>query len=219
MPTQRIVLAALALAGLVATGCSTPEPGTPVAGEPGPASEPAPEPTLEPTLEPTPEPTTLTSAPSEAPPPVDRPRPIDLTTVDVCQVVAALPLRDYGLDGDRPPLAGDSSLFPGARDCFANGIRNNVSLLVVAVTDQGAQPFAESANVAAKTVTVAAGYPLTVLTPRAPASCLGVLDVHDGQMLYLSYGLGSPNAQPVTPQARLCRTIPAVAAAAVGALG
>lgn len=212
MPTRRTV-ARVALAGVAAgvvvavltAGCSTAQPGTPVAGDPPVTGEPA-------------EPQPPTSPPAEEPT-VDRPRPIDLTRVDVCQVVAALPLRDYGLDGDRPPLAGNSGLFPGAKDCFANGVENNLSLLVVAVTDQGVSAFAETATVAARSATVAAGYPLTVLTPRAPGSCIGLLDVHDGQMLYISYALGSPTERPVTPQARLCRTIPAIAAAAVEARG
>lgn len=211
MSTLRIALTSLALACLLGAvaGCSAAEPGTPVAGVTVTGEQPTePEPPAEPTA----------SSPGQTPS-VDRPKPIDLTTVDVCQVLAGLPLADYGLDTDRPPLAGDSSLFPGAKDCFANGITNNVSLLMVAVTDQGAAEFAEFANVAGKTETVAAGYPLTVLTPQAPASCLGVLDVNDGQMLYLSYALANPNDQPVTPQAQLCAAVPTIAAAAVGALG
>lgn len=65
----------------------------------------------------------------------------------------------------------------------------------------------------------AAGYRVTVLTPADPATCLGVLDVHDEQLVHLSYGLGSPNARPVTSQADLCRSIPTIAAATIGALG
>lgn len=213
MGTKRIVLTSLALACLLGgvAGCSSAEPGDPVA-EPGTSEQPG-----EPSGEP--EPTTDPPGSSGEAPSGDRPKPVDVSKIDVCQVLAALPLRDYKLDGDRPPLAGDSSLFPGAKDCFANGIRNNVSLLVVAVTDQGAKEFAEFASVASKSDTVAAGYPLTVLTPQAPASCIGLLDVNDGQMLYISYGLGSPTAQPVTPQAELCSTVPAIATATVGALG
>jgi hypothetical protein len=218
MPTQRTVLASLAavlaVAGLVAAGCSTAEPGAPVAADPPVTSESSAEP--EPVTE---QESTEETTSEETPPPVSRPKPIDLATIDVCAVVAALPLREYRLDGDRPPIGGESSLFPGAKDCFAGGIRNNLSLLVVAVTGEGARSFVDSAGVAARTETVAAGYPLTVLTPRAPSSCFGVLDVHDGQMLYISYGLGNPADQPVTPQDRLCRTVPAIATAVVGALG
>ena len=211
MRTVRNVLAPLllvgVLVGLVVAGCSNAESGTPVAGDP-PATAGS-----------TTGPGTTGQSTSDTPPPVDRPRPIDLSTVDICQVVGGLPLRDYRLDGDRPPLAGESDLFPGSRDCFANGIRDNVSLLVIAVTTEGARSFVDSANVTAATDSVAAGYPLTVLTPSNPATCLGVLDVHDGQMLYLSYGVGSPLEQPLTPQADLCRTVPSIATAAVGALG
>ncbi|GAB3433255.1 DUF3558 family protein [Actinophytocola sediminis] len=214
MPTQRIVLTSLLVGLLGVVGCSSAERGTPVADDP-PATSEQPESPAEST-----EPSTPPSTPpADDAPPVDRPKPIDLTTVDICQVLAALPLPTFKLDGDRPPLAGESSLFPGAKDCFVNGIEHNVSLLVVAVTDQGAKDFTEFANVAAKSDTEAAGYPLTVLTPQAPANCMGVLDVHDGQLLYLSYGLGNPAGQPATPQADLCRTVPEIATAVVGALG
>jgi Protein of unknown function (DUF3558) len=214
MPSKRIVLTSLALTGLLCgvAGCSSAESGTPVAGESAVSTPTAPESTTAP-------PTSSQATTESQAPSVDRPKPIDLTAVDLCRVLAGMPLRDFKLDGDRPPLAGESSLFPGAKDCFANGRQNNVSLLLVGVTDQGAKEFAEFANVAAKSDVVAAGYPLTVLTPQAPASCLGVLDVDDGQMLYISYGLASPREQPVTPQAQLCRTVPAIASAAVAGIG
>jgi len=216
MPTPRIALTALltslAMAGFASAGCSSAEQGTPVADD-----RPSEQPT-EPSEPDEPDPTSTVPDPNGDAPPVDRPKDVDLTKVDLCAVLTALPLRDYRLDGDRPPLAGDSSLFPGAKDCFANGIKNNVALLVIGVTDQGAKEFAEFATVASKSETKAAGYPLTVLTPQAPGSCLGVLDVHDGQLLYISYALGNPTGQPVTPQAELCRTVPAIATAVVGAL-
>lgn len=214
MPTTRIAVApslAVSLAVLLAlTGCSRPQPGTPVAGGTVTIRQPDTPTEARPTTEAT---TTETATP------VDRPKEIDLTTVDICQVVGGLPLREYKLDGDRPPLAGESDLFPGSKDCFANGIRNNVSLLVIAVTTEGARSYVDSANVVDRADSTAAGFPLTVLTPRNPATCLGIVDVHDGQMLYVSYGLGSPIEQPVTPQAELCRTVPVIATAAIGALG
>ncbi|MCT2585967.1 DUF3558 domain-containing protein [Actinophytocola gossypii] len=196
MPT---VLAPLLLVTLLAVGCSSGESGSPTAQDP--AQDPPSETERE-----------TTSATG-----VDRPAPIDLTTVDVCQVVSAMPLADFGLDADRPPLAGESDLFPGAKDCFANGTTNNVSLLIVAVTDQDARSYVETAN-AGKSEADAAGYPLTVLTPANPNSCLGVVDVHDEQLLYVSYGLSSPLEQPVTPQPELCRAVPGIATAAIGAL-
>jgi len=203
MPPPRSVLAPMLAVALLAASCSSSESGSPSAQDPAATSERTTEP----------EPSTP-DAPS-----IDRPEPIDLTTVDVCQVMSALPLRDYRLDADRPPLAGESDLFPGAKDCFAGGRSNNVSLLIVAVTSQGASSYVDTANVAARSDTSAAGYPLTVLTPENPASCIGIVDVHDGQLLYISYALNSPVEQPVTPQPELCRTVPAIATAAIGALG
>jgi hypothetical protein len=208
MRTLRIALASL----LLVAGCSTTEPGEPAAGDDPAATttEQAAE-----TGEPTEPGETSAQTPSEGP---KRPRDVDLTTIDVCQLVAKIPLRKYGLDGDRPPIGGTSGVFPDAKDCFAGGIRNNLSLTFIAVTGQGAGSFADTANAEVSDFD-AQGYPLSVLRPAAPANCFGVLDVHDGQFLYIAYGLGSPAERPVTPQDELCETVPMIAASAVAALG
>jgi hypothetical protein len=205
MRTLRIALASL----LLVVGCSTTEPGEPAAGD-DPATT-----TTEQPGEPTEPGETSSQAPSEGP---KRPREVDLTTIDVCQLVAKIPLRKYGLDGDRPPLGGTSAIFADAKDCFAGGIRNNLSLTFIAVTKQGAGGYVDTANAEVSDFD-AQGFPLSVLKPAAPANCFGVLDVHDGQFLYIAYGLGSPAERPVTPQDELCETVPKIAASAVAALG
>ncbi|MPZ80591.1 MAG: DUF3558 domain-containing protein [Actinophytocola sp.] len=203
MRTLRIVLASL----LLVAGCSSAEPGEPTVGDA----------TTSTTTDRTDEPTG-TSESTETGTSVDRPREIDLKAVDICQVVAKLPLKSYGLDGDRAPLGGDSTIFPGSKECFANGIEKNLSLTLVAVTNEGAESFVESAN-ADITSGEAAGFPLAVLKLAQPANCFGVLDVHDGQFIYVSYGLSNPAEQPATPQDQLCRTVSTIATATIGALG
>ncbi|OLF05003.1 DUF3558 domain-containing protein [Actinophytocola xanthii] len=197
-----------ALAGaclLVLVGCSSPAPGFPVAAETSVTSEVS-----------TSSPAPSTGAPSTTRPSVQRPAPINLSQVDICQVVAALPRRKFGLDDDRPPLGGRSLLFPGSLDCSASGIDTNASMLAVAVTNRDAPSYVDSANVTAKTDGVAAGYPMTVLTPRNPDTCIAVVDVHDGQMLYVSYGTPKSGTRPVQPQPQLCGTVAEIATAAVG---
>lgn len=219
MPTPRIALTALltslALAGLASAGCSSAESGTPRAGDPPSSEQSGEQPGEQPGEQET---TSAEPAPTGDTPSVDRPKVVDLSTVDLCAVVSGLPLPEYELDTDRPPLAGESSLFPGEKDCFVNGIRSNVSLLVVAARGNNAAEYAEFASVKSKSETTAAGFPLIVLTPQAPGSCMGVLDVNDDQMLYLSYSMANPTGQPVTPQERLCSTVPAIATAVAGAL-
>jgi hypothetical protein len=189
------------LVALLLAGCTATEPGTPTAGNGTTATS-------------TNSPTTTTSATAAS----TRPRNIDMTAVDVCAVVGALPRADLGLDTDRPPLGGDSSLFPGSKDCFANGIANNLGLLVVAVVDQGTAEYLDGAN-AEVDETDADGFPLYVLTtPASPESCFGALDVNDGQMLFLNYGVGAPGSEPTTPQATLCERIPGIASAALARL-
>jgi hypothetical protein len=201
MRTYRVI--APVLAALLVAGCAGNEPGKPVAGDPT---------TEAPTTTTT---TTSSSAPASS---VDRPKPLDMGAVDICQVLAGMPVKQFGLDGDRPPTGGDSSIFPGAKDCFAGGIQANLGLSLVAVADQGAAEFLDGTR-AEVTDTEAAGYPLHVLKPADPNSCFGVLDVADGQLLYLSYGLNMLGEDPVTPQVQLCQTVPAIAAAALAQLG
>lgn len=196
---RRLLVPALAL---LLAGCTTSSPGDPTAGDP-PATS-------------TKTSTTTTTATSGTG--VDRPKDVDLAAVDVCQVVGGLPLATFGLDTGRPPLAGDSDTFPGSKDCFANGLGQNLALLVVAVVDQGATEYLDGAN-ATVDRTDANGFPLYVLTtPASPDSCFGALDVHDGQMLFINYGLSAPGTQPATPQATLCQRIPDIARAAVARL-
>lgn len=205
---MRIRILVPALAALLVAGCSTSEPGTPLAGDRPTSTAPstAPSRSTDTPVE--------TSAPTGTSSP--RPQPLDLAAVDICQVVAALPLTAFGLDG-RPPLADESSLFPGARQCYAVGVGNNLGLTLVAVVDEGAREYIDTVNVPASESAVA-GYPTWVLTPKDPGGCFGVVDVNDGQLLFVNYGQPVPGEQPVVPQAQLCAAVPEIAAAALAAL-
>jgi hypothetical protein len=203
----------------VLAGCSSVAPGSPLAAETSVTTGAGAPSTAAPS---TPAPSTSspsTSSPSTGPstkrPPVRRPAPIDLSGVDICQVVAALPRRRFGLDDDRPPVGGPSLLFPGSADCAASGIDTNASMLAVAVTTRDAPSYVDSANVAEKADGLAAGYPMTVLTPHKTDSCLAVVDVHDGQMLYVSYSTAKVGTRPVLPQPQLCQRVAEIATAAV----
>jgi hypothetical protein len=191
------------LLALLLAGCTATQAGAPVAGDdPVPTS----------TSTSSPPTTTTTEAPA------DRPRNIDMAAIDVCQLVGGLPLAAFGLDTDRPPLPGESGTFPGAKQCFANGVEKNLSLLVVAVVDQSVADYVAGANAEVDEFD-ADGFPLAVLsTPASPDSCFGALDVNDGQMLFINYGLSAPGSEPVTPQTTLCQRIPDIARAALAGL-
>src|SRR3954447_5952675 len=191
---------------LLVAGCSTREGGQATAGE-------SPRTTTDQPDEPT-ETTSVTTSPSRVSP--KRPKDIDLAAVNVCAVLKKVPVRTYGLDG-RAPVGGDSSLFPGNQDCFSGGIDHNLGLTLVAVRDKGASEFTETANAQVREFD-AEGYPLYVLRNESTWSCFGVLDVHDGQFLWISYGMGNPADRPVTPLAKLCKTVPLIAASTVSAL-
>lgn len=190
----------LLVTGLLLAGCTTGEAGTPTGGD---------EPTTTATTT-----TTTTTTTTEA---ATRPREIDMAGVDVCELVASLPLATFGLDEDRPPTGGDSTFFPGSKDCFANGVEANLGLMLTAVVDQGAKEYAESSG-AESSETEVRGFPLYVVKSPNPDSCFGLLDVADGQMLYINYGLSTPGTEPVTPQDTLCARVPRIADAALAEL-
>lgn len=200
MRTLGITLASL----LLVAGCATTEAGEPTADDE--STQPT-----EQTVEP-PE-TTQSSSTSEVP---HRPKDIDLASVDICTAMKKVPVRKYGLDG-RAPISGTSSVFPGNKDCFFGGIDNNLALNFIAVTDQGAGEFAETANAKVSEFD-AQGYPLYVLKPDQPANCFGMLDVHDGQFVWIAYSVSSTTDRPVTSQDKLCKTVPTIAASAVSVL-
>jgi hypothetical protein len=130
-------------------------------------------------------------------------------------VLAGLPLANWGLDPNSG-RGGESSLFPGSRDCYSQG--NNIGLTLVAVKDQGVAEYLDGvqANV---TETTVGGYRLAVLKPSDPSNCFGALDVNEHQMLYVNYGVNIPDEQPVTPQATLCQRVPEIATAVLPLLG
>lgn len=192
-------------AGLLLVGCTTNEAGSPTAQHTTTTTTRTAAPTTTTT-----EATTTTTRP--------RPKAIDLAGVDVCQLIGKLPLGDYGLDPARPPTGGPSSAFPGAQDCFANGPAANLGLTIVAVVDQGAGEYLDGAQGDVEEA-AAKGFPTYVVKTSDQAACFGVVDVNEGQLLFLNYGLNIAGEEPVTPQATLCDRIPTIAAAAITQLG
>jgi hypothetical protein len=206
MRTLRIAFASL----LLVAGCSTIESGEPKAID-DPATETG-EPTG--TAEPTTESGEPTSSTTEGP---KRPKDIDVSAIDPCTVVKKLPTRSYGLDGK--PYGGKGYVSPGAKDCGVTGFDTNVSLLITLVPDMGASEYIE-AEPAKLTEYDAQGFPLSVLDrQRLPLTCLGALDVHDGQFILITYGASSEDRQPRMPKAKACTTVTMIAASVVSALG
>ncbi len=196
------MLRSLGLAGLLlVAGCTATSPGTPVAGD-----DPAATSTTT-TTSTTAETTTATAT---------RPRDIDLAGVDVCPLLGKLPLADYGVDPART-VGGESSVFPGSRDCFANGDAN-LGLTLVAVVGENARDYVDGARAEVEETT-ANGFPVYVLRPAEQSSCFGAVDVHDEQMVFVNYGVPLPDEQPVTPQDTLCERVVQIASATITQLG
>lgn len=206
MGSLRSVAAVLAASSvLFVAACSDSETGTPKAGD-----------TTTETTRSTGGESSEESTTSEKPS-GDRPKPLDMASIDICQVLAAVPPAPFGLDG-RAPLPDESSSFPGAKSCFTSGISANLGLLLTAVTDEGVDDYVGSIS-AEPTETTVKGYRVVVLVPNNPEDCFGVIDVDDGQLLHINYGPNTPGEPPVTPQATVCERISAIAEAALTSLG
>lgn len=169
--------------------------------------------------------TGTTTEPSESSPTApssestaNRPKDLDLAGVDVCGLFKRMPIKEFGVKGPSAPVGGESTSFPGSQDCYTSGGDTNLGLLLTAVSDEGMDDYVGSVN-ATVTRSQAAGYPLAVLRPADTRSCFGAVDVADGQMLYINYGLADLTGKPVTPQDRLCAAVPKIAKAALDALG
>jgi hypothetical protein len=202
MRTLRIALASLLL---VVAGCTTAESGVPTPGA-GPATSAA-----------------QGSSPgsTQRPPPSQgpkRPKDIDLKKVNVCKAVVKIPLHRFGLNTNRPPLAGTSTAFPGSKYCYVGGDDTNRSLLVIDVVNMGADEFLDGVTKGVSDFD-AQGYPMHLVKLTRNKNCLGVLDVHDGQFVSISFGMQDETEKPTTPQAIACQTVPKIAAAMVAALG
>jgi hypothetical protein len=204
---RRLWGGALALA-FVITACSRAEPGAPVAG-PTRAPGPGPSTEAEPTATAT---TTARPSPTTGSP---RPRPLDLAAVDPCALLRDIRPNDYGIDMVGPGTGGSSSVFPGARDCFASGVRANMGVDLIPVLDEGFEDYVGAVR-ASTSRSAVAGYPFALLRPSDPGACFGVLDVHDNQLLYLSVSTGV--GEPPAPQDTMCGLLPKLAGAAVNAL-
>src|SRR5512138_1795628 len=50
-----------------------------------------------------------------------RPKPIDLHAVDMCQLLVKIRPQDFGIDFHGSGLGTDSLVFPGSKECFADG--------------------------------------------------------------------------------------------------
>lgn len=196
-------LPAGALMLMIVAGCTNAQSGTPSAGA---------------TVQPPSSTTTRSTAPpaTTSKPPSARPRSIDISGTDGCQILKQIPLTEFGLDAKEARLKG-SLVFKGVQDCLLNGLGAANGLSVTAVPNVGMDRYLDTAG-GTITRTTVAGFPAFQLTNgQAPAACFGGVDVADGQMLYVQFNYIKTTNQP--PQAQLCESLQKVQAAAMKVLG
>lgn len=206
MRSFRLLLAAACLT--VLAGCSEANPGRPVAA--GSSERP---PTSTSTSD-TSDPGTTSAPPTSS----NRPKAIDMAAVDPCKLLRDVRPTDFGIDMATDGTGGNSSVFPGSKDCSASGVRSNMGLGLTAVVTEGFDSYTGSINPdkAAVTNGEVGGFRFAQVRPTRPESCFGVVDVNDGQMLYLVIGSYS---DPPASQDTMCGLVPRITEVAMKVLG
>ena len=142
-----------------------------------------------------------------------------MAAVDPCAVLDKMPRAQVRSRRPTGPVGSTSGVLPRQQGLLTGGIPKNLGLTLVAVKDKGAAEFLETAN-AEVTEFDAQGYPLYLLqNEEIVGLCLGLLDVHDGQFVWITYGMASTTDRPEIPSAKFCKTVPVIAASTVTALG
>jgi Protein of unknown function (DUF3558) len=182
----------------------------------------------------TPTPRASVSARSASPTPsatqtTTRPWKVTLEKADSCRIIRAIPPKRFkSSQGKVDPT--DSVHFPGNVGCSRlSGYRDTdpywddpgIMLNVIAVVDQAADDFVASPSIEElidRRLTID-GFRAYVVKSPGPGQCNGLVDVADGQLLFvwLAQPYGSAD-KIVVPQAELCRTVPGVLSAALDVL-
>jgi Protein of unknown function (DUF3558) len=170
------------------------------------------------------------ATPSPTPTPsVTRPWKITLKKSDSCRIIRAIPAKRFNSSQGKVD-ATSAVHFPGSIGCSRlSGHRDDdpfwddpgIMLNVIAVVDQGADEFLSAPNIAElvhRRLTVG-GFPAFVIKSPSPGQCHGLLDVADGQFVYvwLAQPFGSDD-KIVVPRAKLCQTVPGVLSAVLSEL-
>ncbi|RZS41358.1 uncharacterized protein DUF3558 [Herbihabitans rhizosphaerae] len=212
--SRRVTAAVLAGTALTLGACSDDKGGT---GSPSPTSPTSATGGATSATDPT-----TSGAPTSANPPVNRPKPLDMRAVDPCRVLAATPLRELGID-KAPETRESVQPFPQAKACAAQASAGTpkfgLGLMVLPVTDRSAADYVKYTREAGAEVQPmqVAGYPGYLIKPTNRIRCDVVVDVADGQLLYVQHT--DVSVPQKVPQATLCQSVVPNAEAAVRAAG
>lgn len=211
MTIRLALLAAAVGTALVAAGCTSSRAGTPHVAS-GSAS----------TSASVSEPAATGSSQSSA----DRPKPLDLTGIDPCQLLVAQQLAPFAVDRPaRPGAAGANSLLAGSPGCTFGSGAEETGFLVLASTAVGLSDLLSKIkpNPSRQTVSVK-GYPAAqeegeLSAPeRGSGVCFVDVDVADGQLLEVQFSQISATPEKRLPIETLCANARQVAEAALTTL-
>jgi hypothetical protein len=184
-------------------GCSTQQPGTPVAANTTSASGKT-------SVPPTGKTTTSTKTP------VNRPKTIDLNGTDGCKIMIQVQ-AEFGWQGaklaPKPALA-----FPGMTQCIV--LADNPSAgTITTVTNKDAEDFIHGGQSDEVQRITIAGFPAFTFAPTSSvtATCFAGVNVADNQMLYIQWDYISTSQKP--PVQEMCANATRLATASMRVLG
>jgi hypothetical protein len=162
----------------VLTGCSSQEPGTPTAGNQTSAA-----------------PTTGSSTGTA---PVNRPKAVDLKTLDPCSLITPAARTALGMRVAEPG-APNAEYGDGSKACAANYEDHKYIASIDTLLNGGVDRLKQTTGEAKLTSLRIAGYPAYLTKTESPGTagaCEVYVDAHDGQLLLVTgvAGLGEASA-------------------------
>jgi hypothetical protein len=198
-----------ALLALVAS-CSTTEPGTATAGTVTSTTAGS--------TRSSPPSSTLSTTSSSAPP-VSRPKTIDLKSTDGCKIMNAM-AAGFGWTG-KSTSDFESLGFPGNKECIVTNSDKKETVNITGVTNKGVPEYTHNGQGANLAPIKVAGFPAYTFTPKTAVGgdCRVVVDVADGQLLYVSWAVQVTTGAAVPPVEQRCASATKVAEGAMKVLG
>jgi len=127
---------------------------------------------------------------------------------------------DFGWTG-KTTSDFDSLGFPGNKECIVSNSAKKETVSITAVTNKGAAEYTHDGQGADLAPIKVTGFPAYTFTPKTAVGgdCRVVVDVADGQMLFVLWGFAASMGGDPPPVAERCANATKVAEGAMKVLG
>jgi len=127
---------------------------------------------------------------------------------------------DFGWTG-KTPSEFDSLAVPGNKECIVANTAKKETVTIAAITNKGAVEFTHDGKGEGVAPIKIVGFPAYTFVPKTAVGgdCDVLVDVADGQMLYVAWGVQVSTGAAVPPPEERCANATKVAEGAMKVLG